>query len=69
MLLDFNRHREKLQAKQRYRDSLVEEILSFYIDDGQKEKDQFYLDHVRHQFPVHMLEGIIERLQSGETAV
>ena len=63
MVLDFSAYKQQKLIKQAYRQSLVDEILSFYQNCLEDKDYLFYLDHIRHDFPVHLLEDILQRLK------
>lgn len=63
MVLDFKRFQEKRQKKANYRRQLVEQIVEHHRRAGHQEAHNvLYLEHLESGFPIHILEGIVERL-------
>ena len=64
MILDFQAHFDKRRQKSSYREELVAKILEYNDQDPDGEKaGSLYLEHVKHGFPVHILENILQRLE------
>ena len=65
MILNFSEYRSKKLAKEKYRDELVSKIFAYFDSLEHKRDYDYYLDHVRSGFPIHVLEGILDRIESG----
>lgn len=68
MVLDFNKFRQKRLDRAAYRQQLVAKILEYYANEELKTQYSFYLEHIQTEFPVHILENILERLDHGGIA-
>ncbi len=63
MVLDFKHFRDKRQKKVNYRQQLIEQIVDHHRRAGDQEmQNHLYLEHLERGFPIHILEGIAERL-------
>lgn len=67
MIIDFTYHQERKAVKEHYRKQLVEQINAYYLSDKARKENAFYLEHVRTGFPIHILEGILERLEIAQS--
>ncbi|SMF56274.1 hypothetical protein [Pseudobacteriovorax antillogorgiicola] len=65
MVLNFQDFKKRKAEKQSYRDSLVNKIVDHYSEENLEKDNSFYLEHVRTGFPIHVLEGILERLEEN----
>ena len=68
MVINFQDFKQRKTEKQDYRDGLVSKIESIYKEENPENKESFYLEHVRNGFPIHVLEGILERLEQTSAA-
>ncbi len=64
MLLSFQEHLDRRRQKSSYRAELVAKILEYNDQNPDGEKaGSLYIEHVKHGFPVHILENILQRLE------
>lgn len=63
MVISFERVKASRDARQEYRQKLVDKILSHYDSKEDKSDTEYYLEHIKSGFPIHILEGIAERLE------
>ncbi len=65
MIISFERVKASRDAKKAYRQELVDRILNHYGDDLKKGESEYYLEHIKSGFPIHILEGIAKRLEAS----
>ncbi|MFW7380909.1 MAG: hypothetical protein ACOH5I_18985 [Oligoflexus sp.] len=68
MVIDFAKMKARRDEKLAYRQNLINRIVAHYQETNHEMLDSFYMEHVRHGFPIHVLEEIAERLDQSKVS-